>query len=130
MRTTYRRRRGATPRVGARRGFTLVELIVGMMLLVVGVMGLVGVSVFALRQSSSADRQSAAASVAASRMEQLRSRSCAAITGGTATTRDVQESWVVVGTSATTRRVRGTFIYKKPSGAPVTTLTVETTIQC
>lgn len=133
MRTNARRHRATAPTSTAardRRGFTLVELIVGMVLLTIGVMGLVGVSALSIRQSTTADRHSVAANVAASRMERLRALPCASIAAGSATTRGITESWTILATTTTSRRVRGTFTYRKPPRNTLATLTVETTIQC
>lgn len=123
------RRNAATPRARGRRGFSLVELIVAMVLLVIGVMGLVAVSGYAIRQASSTDRSTVATLVAQSRMERLRSLSCGNITNGTATTRGIAESWTVTAVGSNSRQVTGTFTYTSRSGA-TQQLTQATTILC
>lgn len=126
------RNRGRGPLPRARRGFTLIELIVGMVLLTIGVMGLVGVSAYAMRQSTTADNQAKLAQVAQSRMERLRSSNCAAIASSTtpALNRGIYESWEVIATTANTRRVRGTFVYRSGTGTRSRTITTETTVLC
>lgn len=56
----------------SRRGFTIVEVLVAIVLLAIGVLGIAGVSAMALRQTSIADQQNVAALVAQSRMERYR----------------------------------------------------------
>jgi prepilin-type N-terminal cleavage/methylation domain-containing protein len=91
-----------TRRLRARRGFTLVELMVAILLMAVGVLGLASTAVAVARLSGGAAQQTVAANVAATRFEQLRSASCSTIKAGSATTRGVSERWVVtpVGTAA------------------------------
>ena len=121
-----RRRRPATR---ARRGFSLVELIVAMLLLAIGVLGLAGVSAYAIRQSSSANIRNVAAIVAQSRMEDLRSRGCpvAGNPSPAPVTKGVTETWApLVGT--TTTRVIGNFTFSRRSGKnPVTETITDTT---
>jgi len=62
-----------------RRGFTIVEVIVAMVLLAVGVLGVAGVSVMAMRQTADADQQNVGALVAQSYMERFRGLACSRI---------------------------------------------------
>lgn len=85
-----------------RRGFTLVELMVAMMLLSVGMLALASSSAVVIRQMSEGGTMSVASAVAQTRIEKLRTTlsSCstaspAASSTGTATTRGVAESWTV-----------------------------------
>ena len=133
MRTRHARvgRRSATSRPSPdRRGFSLVELIVAMMLLSVGVLGLVGVSSMALRQTSHANNRNEAALIAATRMETLRSRSCATLTnGGPVVTRGVTERWTIVNpANPNSRTITGRFTYRTPRGNR--DLDVSTTVPC
>jgi len=132
LRASARRRAttdSRTPR--GRRGFSLVELMVAMMLLTVGVLGLASVSAYAIRQDSMATRANSATLVAQSRMERMRSRRCADIASSSSpvTTGNVTESWTVTNVGAKTVTVKGTFSYKTRRG---TTRTFEetTTITC
>jgi prepilin-type N-terminal cleavage/methylation domain-containing protein len=90
-----RRRLTADRNLGARRGFTLLELMVTIFLLGVGLAGLIATSGAVSRMMGGSIRESTASSVAASRFETLRGGSCASIVNGTATTRGVTESWTV-----------------------------------
>jgi type IV pilus modification protein PilV len=132
LRSSARRRAtGASGIPRGRRGFSLVELMVAMMLLTVGVLGLASVSAYAIRQDSVATRANSATLVAQSRMERLRSRRCDDIVSSSSpvTTNNVTESWTVTNVGAKTKTVKGTFTYKTRRGA---TRTIEeyTTILC
>lgn len=87
-----RHRRGLSRRV--RRGFTLVELIAAIIILVVGVLGLASTAAVVMRQINGAGMQTRAAVIAQSRLERMRSISCAALASGTATNGGVTENWI------------------------------------
>jgi prepilin-type N-terminal cleavage/methylation domain-containing protein len=78
-----------------RRGFTLIELMVTVLLLGIGLGGLIATSSAVSRMMGGSMREATAATVAASRFETLRGSACASITAGTATTRGITESWRV-----------------------------------
>lgn len=80
---------------GDRRGFTLVELMVGIMLLTTGMLALAAGAAVVMRQMTEAGTMGIAAAVAQTRIEQLRAGSCTTTQSGTATTRGVSESWTV-----------------------------------
>lgn len=133
MRTRHRRvagRLAASTSAPDRRGFSLVELMVAMMLLSVGVLGLVGVSAMAMRQTNDANNRNIAALVAATRMETLRSRTCASLAnGGPVETSGVTERWTVVNpANPLTRTITGQFTYRAPRG--YRNLNVSTTVPC
>ena len=84
----------------ARRGFTIVELLVAMMVLSVGLLALASSAGHMTRQISSASLQTIAAQVAQSRFDSLASVSCAVLpasgtVSGTSVTRGVTERWRV-----------------------------------
>ena len=89
------RQRPQPGRLSARGGFTLIELTVAIMILVVGVLGLAGTAGMVSRMVGGAAQQTVAANVASSRFEKLRSVPCAQVTSGTATTRNINEKWTV-----------------------------------
>jgi prepilin-type N-terminal cleavage/methylation domain-containing protein len=87
--------RSSRRRAGSRRGFTLIELMVTVILLGVGLAGLVATSGAVSRMMGGSSRETIAATIAASRFETLRGSACASITSGSATTRGISESWRV-----------------------------------
>ncbi|MEP7065330.1 MAG: prepilin-type N-terminal cleavage/methylation domain-containing protein [Gemmatimonadota bacterium] len=90
-----------TPRRSAtRRGFTLIELMVTLLLLGVGLAGLVATSGAVSRMMGGSSREASAATIAASRFETLRGTACASVISGSATTRGVSESWRVTQISS------------------------------
>ena len=90
-------RRGAPPRAAApRRGFTVTEVVVAVMILSIGVLGLAGTSGAVARQMGGSADMTRAASRAASRMERLSGMSVcppAAGTVGSETSNGVVERW-------------------------------------
>jgi len=89
-------------RHGERRGFTLVELMVAVLLLAIGLTGVVATSSAISRMMGGSSREIGAATLAASRFETLRGTQCSAIASGTATTRGTTESWTVTKLDART----------------------------
>jgi type IV pilus modification protein PilV len=84
-----------------RDGFTIVEVMVAIVVLSIGILGLAATAGVVVRQMTGAVHQSVAANVAYSRMERIRTGNCVAMkdSSGTATTRNVKEKWVIVGTA-------------------------------
>lgn len=97
-----RRRNSRAPRASGsspRAGFTLVELLVAMMIFAVGMLALAATAGSVTRMMGGAKRQTIAAQVAQSRIEQLRSSPCASIVGGSETVRGVNNYWTVTAVS-------------------------------
>lgn len=85
-----------------RRGFTIVEAIVAIVMLAVGVLAMVSSSAVVVRQMSVASQMGIAANVAAERIETLRSYNvCTEIVSGTGTNRGMTESWTVTPLTGT-----------------------------
>ncbi len=81
----------------ARRGFTLVELMVAIVLLSVGVLGLASTSVMVTRMVGNGARYTIVGHVAQARFEALRAVDCTTLAGGSATARGgIMEAWSVV----------------------------------
>jgi prepilin-type N-terminal cleavage/methylation domain-containing protein len=87
------KRNRKSPARATRRGFTLVELIAAIIILVVGVLGLASTAAVVMRQINGAGMQTRAAVLAQSRFERLRSVNCATAVGGTATSGGITETW-------------------------------------
>lgn len=97
-----RNRRTTRPGRTARRGATLVELMVAMLLLSVGLFSVLGTSGSVVKQLGGGRNQTVAAGIAQARLDSLTSIGCQSLTPGNATTsgtstrRDIEESWTVV----------------------------------
>jgi len=84
----------------ARRGFTLVEMLVAVVILAIGLLGLVSSAAVVTRQIGGGAKQGIAAQTIANRLEKFRSLGCnpiEALTTTTETTRGVYESWTSKG---------------------------------
>jgi prepilin-type N-terminal cleavage/methylation domain-containing protein len=99
----YRRTSGDTSRdrscTAPRRGVTLVEMLVAIVMIAVGAVSLMSVSGSIGRQMGSGMRQTVAASIAQARLDSLTSLACASLDAGAASgsaqSRGVLESWQV-----------------------------------
>ena len=118
LRSVSRTRRTATGRrrLVARKGFTLPELIVSMIIMSVGILALATGSAGVLRQIRAGNQAAIASMVATSRMEILRSKTCGALFNGTATTRGLAESWRVTRPTAKMATVAETVSYVPRAG--------------
>ena len=81
------------PSLQARRGFTLAELLVALMVFSVGALALVATSANVMTLLSSSKNRNLAASVVEARFERMRSQPCSAHTTDSATSRGVTEAW-------------------------------------
>jgi prepilin-type N-terminal cleavage/methylation domain-containing protein len=90
-----RKNRGVSRAALQRSGFTLMELMVALVILSVGILGLAASSGIVMRMIGGGTHQTVAANVAQARFESLRSLSCGRITGGSASSRNVEEVWTV-----------------------------------
>jgi len=117
-------------RARGRRGFTIVELIVAMMVLTVGVLGLCSTATVVSRLIGGAAQQTIAASVASARFERMRSLQCSAITPGTATTRGMQEAWSTTLSGARLYLVVDTVRYRAAGGRVPAPLAFDSYVRC
>ena len=95
---TASRPRGRHPRRHARRGVSIVELLVAIVVLVVGVIGLAATASMVVRQMGGGAQLTVTASVAQARFERLTAAACPtllATPAGSGTTRGVVERWRV-----------------------------------
>ena len=92
-------RRSAT---SPRRGFTIVELVVAILILSTGLLALAGTSTYVVRQMAGGSLQTVASTMVQSRFDSLSSVKCTTLatttagTKGTNHARGVTESWAVV----------------------------------
>lgn len=89
-----KRRTGLQARSRARAGFTIIEVIVAVMILTVGVLGLAGAAAIVTRTMGTAEVQSDAAAIAATRFETLRATRCPVV-NGSASGAGITERWAV-----------------------------------
>lgn len=87
--------------VRARRGFTLAELIIAIVILVVGVLGLASTAAVVMKQITASSMQTRAAIMAQSRLERLRAMPCANMADGTASSNGITETWRVTVSART-----------------------------
>ena len=92
-----RRRRRGNARGNAartdRRGFSLIELMVAMVLLSVGMLALAGSSATVMRSMTTAAMQTRASNLAASQLDALRSGGCSQLAAGSVKQRGVVLAW-------------------------------------
>lgn len=118
---------GPVPR-RARRGLTLIEMIIAIMVMSIGVMGLAGTASYVATQMGGGNAQTIAAGLATNVSDSLSARRCAAIVDGSQTVRGVRVAWTVADSSRT-RWVTQTVQYK-PKRGPSKTLSYMVVIQC
>ena len=121
-----RRRFGRARR--PRRGFTLIEVIVAMVVMSVGIIGLAGTATYVAAQMRGGNAQTVAATMATKVADSLAARRCSAIVGGSQTKRGVTVTWTVADSSRT-RWVTESVQYQ-PRRGPAKTFTYATVIQC
>ena len=88
----------------ARRGVSLIEVLIACVLLTVAVMGLVGAATGISKQTGNSRRQIQAAGMAQRRLDSLRSLPCGSMTSGTATKQGITQTWTISG-SGNTRNI-------------------------
>ena len=79
-----------------RRGFSLVEVIVAILLLALGMLALTGSSAVIASQLAGGAQMTVAATLAQSRLESLRAADCNTLHGGSAEQRGIAESWSIL----------------------------------
>jgi prepilin-type N-terminal cleavage/methylation domain-containing protein len=114
MKTIRQRRQGVGRR--GRSGFTIVEIIVAIVVLLVGVLGLASSAAVVSRLIGGGAQQALAANVAQSRFEILRSRPCNMIVDGSAGARGVTEQWRVEPVAVRMYDVEVVVTYSTPGG--------------
>ena len=92
-------------RLAARRGVTMIELMVALVVVSVGLLALASGATLMTRLMGGGSTQTRAALLAQSRLEQLRAVSCTNATSGQDTVRGIVSRWTTTSImSATTRR--------------------------
>jgi prepilin-type N-terminal cleavage/methylation domain-containing protein len=119
--------RTARPR-RARRGFTLIEMIIAIIVMSIGIMGLAGTASFVATQMGGGNAQTIAAAMVNKVSDSLAARRCSSLVSGSQTRRGVRVAWEVSDSSRTkwvTQQVQYT-----PKRGAVKTINYVTVIQC
>lgn len=98
-----------------RRGFTLVETIVALVLVQFGLLAVAAASALAARDLAVATRSARARDAARERIELLRSSACITDAQGSRFTIELTEHWSVQGTNGY-RIIRDSVTYRLPAG--------------
>ena len=83
------------PMPSRRRGFTLIELMVAMIILVIGILALASTTAVTTRHMGGGAQMARAASAAQARFERLRAEACETVVDGTEESRGITEKWTV-----------------------------------
>jgi prepilin-type N-terminal cleavage/methylation domain-containing protein len=81
------------PQGRARRGFTIIELVVAMVILTMGLLAMAANSAVIGRQVRTSHKMTQASNLAQARFETLRSAQCTTLTGGNQTVGEIVEIW-------------------------------------
>ena len=120
-----RRTRGPLP---PRRGFTLIEMIIAIIVMAIGIMGLAGTASYVAQQMGGGNAQTIAAALANKVADSLASRRCSALVSGSQTKRGVTVTWTVTDSSRT-KWVTEQAQYKPKRGS-TKTFNYTSVIQC
>lgn len=112
----------------ARRGFTLIEMIIAIIVMTIGIMGLASTAGYVTQQMGSGNVQAIAAALSTKVADSLASRKCTSLIAGNQTKRGVTVSWTVT-TATRTRTVDQTVTYKPKRGS-TKTLSYRMVLQC
>ena len=83
------------PRLRARRGFTIIEMIIAIIVMSIGVMALAGTATYVGKQMGSGRIQTIAATMSSRIADSLSARRCPVLVNGSQTSRGVTVSWRV-----------------------------------
>lgn len=102
---------GRGKRRATRRGFTIPEVIVAIMVMVIGVLGLASTAGVVQHLIGGAAQQTIAANMAQSRFERMRSLQCNLLAGGSVTANGLTERWRVDSMAPRVRLVTDSVIF-------------------
>ena len=123
-----RRRPGIPPVRRARRGLTLIEMIIAIIVMSIGVMALAGTATYVGTQMGSGRIQTIASSMSTKIADSLAARRCTSLVDGTQTSRGVTATWKVT-TATRTRTIDQTVQYLAKKGK-TKTVSYQMVIQC
>jgi type IV pilus assembly protein PilV len=116
-------------RLRARRGFTVIELVVAIIIMTVGVLALATGSAGVAKQMRAGNQAAVATVVGQARLENIRSLGCSSLSNGTATTRGMTEKWAIVWLSGRSRVVTESVTYV-PRANVSRTLALRSVVPC
>jgi prepilin-type N-terminal cleavage/methylation domain-containing protein len=99
-----------------RKGFSVIEVLVALILITTALLGMAGSSSLAVRLITEASARRAALHRAQSRISSLESLGCLRASGGSLTSTTISERWTVQGIGAFAR-VTDTVTWASPTGA-------------
>lgn len=106
-----------------RRGFSVVEVLVALVLIAVGLLGIAGSSALALRATTASARQQSALQLATTRLARLTATGCASATDGTTSgTALVREDWTIGPLAGGMRLISARVKWRATSGPRVLSL--------
>jgi type IV pilus assembly protein PilV len=112
----------------ARRGLTLIEMIIAIIVMSIGIMGLAGTASYVAIQMGGGNVQTIAAGMATKVADSLSARRCSALVDGTQTSRGVTVTWRIADSSRT-KWVDESVQYR-PKRGPVKTVSYVVVVQC
>jgi prepilin-type N-terminal cleavage/methylation domain-containing protein len=115
-------------RLRSRRGLTLIEMMIAVIVMAIGVMGLAGTASYVTQQMGGGNMQTIAAGLSTKVADSLSARRCSSLVSGSQTNRGVTVSWTVAD-STRTRWVRQTVQYK-PKRGDTKTVNYVLVVQC
>ena len=121
---TLRHRMTATPK--ARRGVTLIELLIAMSILSIGLMAIAGVSGSITRSLGESRNETLAATAAMARFERIAGTQCSSLTLNspvTVTSRNITETWVVTSSGNNTLLITDTVTWVTRRGTRLAAFT-------
>jgi Tfp pilus assembly protein PilV len=112
----------------SRRGFTLAEVLLAIILIDVGLLALIAGSAVLVRQTNALRLRNAALRAATNRLQQLTAASCAATAGAATSADGIREVWTLVPLNGVIAEVRDsvTFSY----GASTHGIVLQTRLPC
>src|SRR3954468_9955381 len=84
-----------------RRGMTLIEIIIAIIVMSIGIAGLAGTASFVAQQMGSGSAQTIAAALTTKIADSLSARRCSSLVNGSQTKRGVTVTWAVADSSRT-----------------------------
>ena len=111
-----------------KRGFTVIEVLIAVIVLVVGLLGLVTTAALVTRMVGRGTRASKATLFAQQKVEGLRATTCASLAGGADTVAPYTRKWIVT-TVGNARRIQVIVGYPGTPGT-LRADTTATTIDC